>query len=192
MSTPLDKNTLRLEAKRVRTAAQTLLGVQAAEDAAMHGLKLMSGLGEGAVIGGYWPIGTELDPRILMHQLEQAGFRLSLPVVTDNDAPLTYRLWGAGDPLEAGSFGTQTPLEDAPTVVPDVLLVPLLAFDEDCFRLGYGGGFYDRTLAAHPHMQAFGFAYAAQLMDDMIKEPHDWPLHAVITEAGTLLPRAKK
>jgi 5-formyltetrahydrofolate cyclo-ligase len=192
MPIPRDKKTLRLEVKRVRTAAQAMLGVQAAEDAAAHGLKLMSGLSKSAVIGGYWPIGTELDPRILMHQLEQAGYTLSLPVVTNDDAPLTFRLWGAGDPLVSGAFGTQTPTDDAPQVVPDALIVPLLAFDEDCFRLGYGGGFYDRTLAAHPHMQAFGFAYAAQLVDDMVKEQHDWPLHAVITEAGTLLPRAKK
>jgi len=88
-------------------------------------------------------------------------------------------------------FGTQQPAADAPIVIPDVLIVPLLAFDGDCYRLGYGAGHYDRTLAAHPHIKAFGFAYGAQFVEDVAKEAHDWPLQAVVTETGTVLPRVK-
>jgi len=183
------KQSLRLEAKRIRAGAAQLYGIAAAEKAALHGLKLLSSFEKHAVIGAYWPLGDELDPRFLLQSLAQAGYQTALPVVTGKDQPLSFRLWGQGDPLEPGTFGTQHPPPDAPQVVPNALIVPLLAYDEECYRLGWGGGFYDRTLAKNSEIKAFGFAYAAQIVDHVPRENHDWPLQGVITETGVILPR---
>ncbi len=180
---------MRQRAKRMRAGAYKMLGVKAAEMAANHGMQLLASIPNSSVIGLYWPIGDELDPRFLMHALEQAGYALALPVVTTTDAPLVFRRWGQGDPLTGGPFGTQHPMDDAPVIIPEVIIAPLLAFDGDCYRLGYGGGYYDRTLAANPHIKAFGFAYGAQFVDDVVKEQHDWPLQGIITETGVVLPR---
>lgn len=184
-----NKTTLRAEAKRMRTGAAKMLGFKAAEQAASHGSTLLSSFEKNTIIAGYWPIGDELDPRVLMLSLERAGYRIALPVVTAPDCPLTFRLWGQGDPLIKGPFGTLNPIEEAPAVTPQALLAPLLAFDDDCYRLGWGGGFYDRTLAANSGIKAFGFAYAAQYMENIPRGPHDWPLQGVITEAGVILPK---
>lgn len=182
------KQALREHAKKIRAGAREMLGVRAAEDAAFHGLQLLQSLAPGATIGCYWPIRDELDPRFLMQALEKNGYKLALPVVAEQAGPLVFRRWGFGDELGEGWRGIAEPLADAPVVVPDALVVPLLAFDADCNRMGYGAGHYDRTLAKHSHMKAFGFAYAAQFVDDMPVEPHDWPLQGVITETGTVLP----
>ncbi len=173
----------------MRSAASAMLGLKAAEDAASHGIQLLQSLEPGTVIGAYWPIRDELDPRFLMQALERRGFAIALPVVVKKNGPLVFRRWGFGDALVSGPFGTEHPAEDAPEVVPDALIVPLLAFDADCNRMGYGAGHYDQTLSQHPHVKAFGFAYAAQFVDDMPIEAHDWPLQGVITETGTVLPR---
>ena len=191
MSEKENKNEVRETAKRMRAGAKALLGFHAAEEAAKHGLQLLSTLPPQSTIGAYWPIKDELDPRFLMQMLERHSFTLALPVVVDRSSALIFRRWGFGDPLEAGLFNTEQPIADAPEVVPDALIVPLLAFDEDCNRMGYGAGHYDRTLAAHPHIKAFGFAYAAQFVENVPTEAHDWPLQGVITETGTVLPRKK-
>lgn len=188
-TTPHGKNTLRSNAKRMRAGAREMLGIKAAEDATKHGMQLLAAVPTSAVIAAYWPIGDELDPRLLMHALENAGYELALPVVTSKDMPLLFRRWGLGDPLSSGPFGTQQPLDDAPIVIPDVIIAPLLAFDADCYRLGYGGGFYDRTIANHTHIKAFGFAYGAQFVDTLPREAHDWPMQGIITETGVVLPR---
>lgn len=189
MNDILSKNSLRLEAKRIRAGAATLYAISAAERASSHGLRLLSSFEKHAVIGAYWPLGDELDPRFLMLQLQQTGYRIALPVVTDASEPLSFRLWGQGDALERGSFDTLQPAEDAPTVTPSALIAPLLAYDKDCYRLGWGGGFYDRTLAANSEIKAFGFAYGAQIVDHVPRQSHDWPLQGVITEEGIILPK---
>ena len=173
----------------MRAGAKAMLGLRAAEEAANHGMQLLSTLEPGITVGAYWPIRDELDPRFLMQALDRRGYQLALPVVVNKNAALQFRRWGFGDPLVAGEFNIEEPATDAPTVVPDALIVPLLAFNADCHRMGYGAGHYDRTLAQHPHIKAFGFAYAAQFMEDMPVEAHDWPLQAVITETGTIVPR---
>lgn len=183
------KTLIRANAKRMRAGASQMLGIQAAEQAASHGVQLLKGMDTSSVVGAYWPILDEMDPRFMMQTLEGMGFPLALPEVVEKDGPLIFRRWGLGDALVPGLFGTEQPSDDAPIVVPDVVIVPLLAFDADCYRLGYGAGHYDRTLAAHPHIKAFGFAYGAQFVEDVGKEDHDWPMQAVITETGTILPR---
>ena len=184
-----DKQIMRSEAKRIRAGAAQLYAIEAAEKAANHGLKLLSSFEKHAIIGAYWPLDDELDPRFLMLQLQRAGYRTALPVVAGANEPLNFRLWGQGDPLEYGNFHTRHPAPDAPSVVPNALIVPLLAYDRDCYRLGWGGGFYDRTLAANSEIKAFGFAYGAQIVDHVPKQSHDWPLQGVITEEGIILPK---
>ncbi len=189
--TPNDKKNLRIDAKRIRAGAAKMYALDAAERASEHGTTLLSSFEKHAIIGAYWPLGDELDPRFLLHSLERAGYRLALPVVVAPDKPLIFRLWGQGDPLETGEHGTQHPCSSAPEVIPNVLIVPLLAYDADCYRLGWGGGFYDRTLAANSEIKAFGFAYGAQIVDHVPRESHDWPLQGVITEDGVILPKRK-
>ncbi|UTW59687.1 5-formyltetrahydrofolate cyclo-ligase [Kordiimonas sp. SCSIO 12603] len=191
MKKPTSKADLRAEAKRMRAGAAQMYALEAAEKAAKHGLQMFSSFNKGAIIAGYWPIGDELDPRFLMLSLEQAGYRIALPVVSEENAPLTFRLWGQGDPLEKGALGTMQPVTDAPEVTPNALLAPLLAFDEDCYRLGWGGGYYDRTLAAHTEIKAFGFAYGAQFVENLPRSEFDWPMQGIITEEGVILPRKK-
>jgi len=184
-----DKEKMRLEAKRLRAGASEMYGLKAAERAAEHGLLLLLRFAPQAVVGAYLPIGDELDPRFLLNALARHGYQTALPVVAGKGTPLTFRRWAEGDPLEAGPFGTRHPSADAPEVVPDALIVPLLAYDEDCYRLGWGGGHYDRTLSKHSGIKAFGFAFGAQIVDHVPREAHDWPLQGVITEEGVILPR---
>jgi len=183
------KHSLRTKAKRIRAGAAKMLGIKAAEDAAQYGFGLFSTFEKGSIIAGYWPIGDELDPRFLMQTLERSGYKIALPVVSTENSPLTFRLWGQGDNLEKGPFGTVHPEEDAPMVTPDALIAPLLSFNADCYRLGWGGGYYDRTLAENTAIKAFGFAYAAQFVEHIPRGSHDWPMHGIITETGIILPK---
>jgi len=138
----------------------------------------------GAVVSFYWPMGDEADPRMFANALGARGHTLTLPVVVAKKSPLHFREWRAGDALVVHSFGMHEPSEHARTVTPDVLLVPLLAFDARGTRLGYGGGFYDRTLHALAKKRAIGVAFAGQQVDVLPSHAHDHPLEAVITEKG--------
>ncbi|UTW54991.1 5-formyltetrahydrofolate cyclo-ligase [Kordiimonas sp. SCSIO 12610] len=173
----------------MRSAMHKMYNMEAAEKAAKHAKSLLKDIPTQACIGLYSSVGDELNPCFLAHDLEQKGYRLALPVVTGKNTPLEFKRWGQGDPLSAGPYGIEEPETNAPIVIPDVLIVPLLAYDENCYRLGWGGGYYDRTIAKYSAIKAFGFAYAAQIVDDLPTEPHDLPLHGVITETGVILPK---
>jgi 5-formyltetrahydrofolate cyclo-ligase len=136
-----------------------------------------------AKVAGYWPMGSEIDPRPAMQALADRGHLLGLPMVVAGEEPLEFAAWAAGDPLYPGEFGWQ-PFADAPDFGPDVLLVPLVGFDADGYRLGQGGGFYDRTLAARPDVLAIGVAFECQKLAEAPRGPHDMPLDLVVTEAG--------
>ncbi|WP_233553438.1 5-formyltetrahydrofolate cyclo-ligase [Teichococcus wenyumeiae] len=138
----------------------------------------------GALVAGFWPMGDEIDIRPLMRHLEAAGHALALPVTPPRGQPLLFRRWRFGDPLVPGGFGTSVPPEGAEAVTPQALLVPLLAFDAAGLRLGYGGGFYDRTLASLPGAWALGVAFAGQQVAKVPAGAHDVPLHGIATEAG--------
>ena len=147
-------------------------------------------LPRGAAVSGYWPLPGELDIRPLLHQIHDQGHPIGLPVVTGKGQPLAFRRWAPGTPLVQGSFKVMTPPEGAPELEPDVLLVPLLAFDRAGFRLGYGGGFYDRTLEkrrreAHSGrpVLAIGVAFAAQETESLPRGPFDQHLDWIVTEA---------
>jgi len=136
-----------------------------------------------AVVSGYWPLPGELDIRPLMHQIHEAGHRIALPVVKAKGQPLLFRHWTPGTPLIQGAFKVMTPPEGAPELDPQVLLVPLLAFDKTGYRLGYGGGFYDRTLALL-QVPSIGIAYAGQEAASLPHQAHDRTLDMVLTEQG--------
>jgi 5-formyltetrahydrofolate cyclo-ligase len=149
-------------------------------------------LPRGAAVSGYWPLPGELDIRPLLHRIHEAGHRIALPVVKAKGQPLLFRHWTPGTPLVQGAFKVMTPPEGAPEMVPDVLLVPLLAFDRDGYRLGYGGGFYDRTLEKRRHeahagdpVLAIGIAFSAQETESLPRGPFDQRLDWIATEVWT-------
>lgn len=140
-----------------------------------------------AVVAGYWPKGDELDLRPTLERLSQAGHGVCLPVVSGVAWPLLFRLWRPGHPLVPGSFRIMEPMADAPLAQPGIVLVPMLAFDKDGWRLGYGGGFYDRTLAVlrdSAPVVAVGIAYAGQEVPTVPRDPYDQPLDWLVTEKG--------
>jgi len=143
----------------------------------------------GAAVSGFWPMRSEIDPRPILTELGALGHPFCLPVVVGKGRPLVFRAWRPGDALVAGDFGTQVPDAGQPDVVPRVLLVPLLAFDRNGYRLGYGGGFYDRTLAmlraAGPAL-AVGLAVAAQEVESVPHDAMDARLDGIVTEAETV------
>jgi len=141
-------------------------------------------ISNGAVVSSYWPMGDEADPRGLANALAARGHTLGLPVVVAKKSPLHFRAWREGGALIVHPFGMHEPPESAGRVTPDVLLVPLLAFDAQGTRLGYGGGFYDRTLYSLSAKRAIGIAYAGQEVDELPCHAHDHPLDAVVTEKG--------
>jgi 5-formyltetrahydrofolate cyclo-ligase len=142
-------------------------------------------LAPGIPVAGYFPLRDEADPRALMSALSERRHPLALPCVTAGQ-PLTFRAWKMGDPMHANprAFNIAEPLATAPAVTPGAVLVPMLAFDPDGHRLGYGGGYYDRTLAGLPHARAIGIAYAGQEVLSLPREPHDHPLDVIVTENG--------
>ena len=139
----------------------------------------------GVTVAGYWPLGTEIDPRPLLRTLHARGHAILLPQTPPRGQPLTFRRWQPGAAMLPGRFGTLHP--DGPLARPDLLLVPLLAFDARCHRLGYGGGYYDRTIAALPGIRTIGLAYALQEVPHVPTLPHDQPLDAIATEGGVIL-----
>ena len=142
------------------------------------------------IVSAYAPIRTEIDPLPAVERLHALGYRICLPVVPGRDQPLLFREWWPGCPMEEGAFGARIPATSV-HLEPECLITPLLAFDRAGVRLGYGGGFYDRTLALmRPRRRtyAIGFAYEAQAVDLLPVEPTDQPFDGVVTEAGTHYP----
>jgi len=142
-----------------------------------------------AAVSGYWPIGVEANVMPLLQALGRRGLTMALPVVPGRGEPLTFRRWREGDAMGTGPFGIREPLPESPVVEPDLLLVPLLAFDRSGGRLGYGGGYYDRTLAglrARKPILAVGVAYAAQECDTVPCGETDVPLDWIVTEAAAI------
>lgn len=141
----------------------------------------------GAPISGYLPIRTEIDPRPAMACHPGP---VGVPVIPGAAQPLIFRTWTPETKLIEGAFGAAIP-EAGADITPRVLIVPLLAFDRRGFRLGYGGGFYDRTLELlrrHGPTTAIGFAFAAQEVDEVPIEPTDQPLDLIVTERGPIWP----
>jgi len=137
------------------------------------------------VVAGYWPHRTELDCRPLLFRCASAHIPCALPVMDTGALTLRFRRWAPGDPLLAGPFGVSEPDPSSPELRPDLLIVPLLAFDRGGARLGYGGGFYDRTVAEMRReggVTAVGVAFADQEMATLPHDPHDLRLDWIVTE----------
>jgi 5-formyltetrahydrofolate cyclo-ligase len=179
------KTALRAVQRRQRRAAAATLGGMAAEAVAetlVRGFRLPAA----GIVSGYWPLEDEFDPRPCMDRLAGLGHPLALPRVQGRCRPLAFHAWQPGDPLFAGPFGVMEPDAEAPVVSPRILLVPLLAFDRQGRRLGYGAGYYDMVLrdlrARTPAPIAIGVAFAAQEVDEVPVGPRDQALDAVVTE----------
>ncbi|MGD1880562.1 MAG: 5-formyltetrahydrofolate cyclo-ligase [Kiloniellaceae bacterium] len=190
-----EKHRLRAAARQARASAAAASGCggTVAADALCDRFLAAVPLPPGAVVSGYWPLGDEIDPRPLMAALAGRGHPLALPASRAACQPLDFRTWRPGDALRPAGFGTQEPLAEAPMVQPEVLLVPLLAFDAAGYRLGYGGGFYDRSLALARRagdILAVGLAFAAQQVAAVPREATDQRLDLVATERGLITPAA--
>src|ERR1700733_6974062 len=186
----MNKPGIRRRILEKRTALSTMERDDAAAKAAHAALELLKDI-KGA-IALYHARSGELSPAKLAEDLHRLGKQLCLPVVTDENVPLLFRAWSPDAPLEKGYLGIAEPLQNAPLITPQTLIVPLLAFDGSCHRLGAGGGFYDSTFrdlrGKNELLQAFGYAFALQEVDTLPCEPHDEFLDAVITECGIVWP----
>ena len=176
---------MELAARKAALRAE-LLGLRAAQDPALGAALCAHVLASGmippdAVVGGFMPMRGEVDILPLLHALAARGQALALPETLALGQPLVFRAWTPGAKMLPGRFRTSYP--DAAETVPDFLLIPLLGFDARGHRLGYGGGYYDRTLAALPGAFRLGCAYAMQEVSMLPVEATDLPLHAVATEA---------
>ncbi len=180
------KAQLRKSAKVVRQQAAARHGAAVAEAFANHGIDF-AGVSEPAIVSGYQPIGDEADISKLMIGLDQQGFKLALPVMVGKGQPLEFRTWSPGDTLGEVQWGIQEPGKNAGVVEPDVMLCPLLAFDKAGYRLGYGGGFYDRSLAqirAHKPVITIGIAFDEQKVDAVPRDAYDQRLDWMLTPSG--------
>jgi 5-formyltetrahydrofolate cyclo-ligase len=178
------KKEARLAAAAAREAAHAESG--AAAGAVLAGLGLPPGIA-GESVSGFLPYRSEIDLRPLLARLGREGMTTALPVVAAKGAPLIFRAWKAGDALIQGHWGIEIPSEQAAEILPDVLLAPMLAFDAAGYRLGYGGGFYDRTLEKLRKLKpvaAIGVAYSAQEIQEVPRGEHDQPLDWIMTEKG--------
>ena len=142
-----------------------------------------------AIVAGYWPIQSEINPLPLLQAFEDRGYRLCLPclVADASSYRMIFRRFRIGDDLEAGPFSLRQPKETCDEVGPDIVLLPLLAFDVRGYRLGYGGGYYDRALSALRAIRratAYGVAFSGQQLASLPFEAHDERLDGVITETG--------
>lgn len=178
----LAKSRARLQAKQRRAGVAD--PVEASIDLLAH---YPARAFRGGVIGGIWPLPGEIDTVPLLHAVTDMNERLCLPCTPRAGQPLIFRTWSWGDTLRRGAFGTQEPLSSAPEIRPTIVLVPLLAFTRMGDRLGYGGGYYDRTLAALKscgEVFACGVGYAAQEAAHLPTGAYDMRLDAVLTERG--------
>ncbi|WP_374332411.1 5-formyltetrahydrofolate cyclo-ligase [Aestuariivirga sp.] len=181
------KRKARTAASKRRAEAHEHLKDTAGITLAERGLPAELGLGPG-IVSGFIPYKSEITTVPMLNRLRRHGWQTCLPIVVAPEQPLIFRAWVPGDPLVPGVWDIPIPVDTSPEVLPDVLLVPMLAFDRRGFRLGYGGGFYDRTLEKlrrQKKVVAIGVAYQAQLVDEVPIGIHDAPLDWVMTEQET-------
>ena len=187
MTTDRTKQALRAEARQRRDAIGDAAASAARALAGQAGQVFDLAPVAQPVISSYLAIGSELDPAEIGAELVQAGATLALPVMVAKDAPLEFRAWTPSDALVERQWGIREPGPDCAVVEPDILLVPLLLVGRTGHRLGYGGGFYDRTLAllrARKPIIAIGVAYPLQMVDDVPQDAYDEALDYLLTPSG--------
>lgn len=179
------KKSIRNASLKKRDALPIDFRIEASANLVRHADEIIS-FG-GSVVSGFWPIRSEMDTRPLMFALRQRGLKLCLPVVTSK-TEIIFRAFEREAPLMPTGFGTHGPTETAAILDPDILLVPLAAFDNSGNRIGYGAGFYDRAIAKLQAMgknpKLIGVAFDCQHINHVPTEPHDKALEAILTETG--------
>jgi 5-formyltetrahydrofolate cyclo-ligase len=182
------KKALRARMKAWRAGLDAEAIARAADAAAARGLDFL-GPPAGAVVSGFASLPDEFRIWPLLRRVHRQGYRIALPVMQGKMKPLVFSAWVPGDAMDRGVWGIPEPKSDKPVLEPDILLVPLLAFDAHGGRLGYGGGFYDRTLAglrAWKPIVAIGLAYDEQRVDAVPHLDYDQPLDWVLTPSGPI------
>jgi 5,10-methenyltetrahydrofolate synthetase len=180
------------KAERQRLIAARL--AMSAAERRSHTARIEAGLVEavgkvrGQTVGVYWPFRGEPNLRRWMEWLLACGGACALPVVVQRHAPLVFREWHPGARMVGGVWNIPVPADGA-EVVPDIVIAPVVGFDPRCYRLGYGGGFYDRTLAAMAGQpRVIGVGYAQALVATIRPQPHDIAMHLIVTEHGVVVP----
>lgn len=190
MTARLVKRDLRKRAIERRTALVARIDAAAAARAIRDHFLARFEPKAGMVVSLFWPVGDELDVKPMIEALHARGCVVALPVVTRPHTPLTFRVWEPGIEFIVSSFGIPEPGPDRPAATPDISVVPLLQFDREGYRLGYGGGFYDRTieqlrlLRRDPPYLAVGVGFAGQEVESLPHEAFDQPLDWIVTEEG--------
>ena len=182
------KKRMRAAANIRRAEAFALHGATASEKLASRGLAFLAPSAS-AAISGFSAIGDEIDPLPLLLRLANDGHLLALPAMQGKGKPLLFRTWTPGDEMAPAVWGIAEPLSSRPPVLPDIVLVPLLVFDPSGHRLGYGGGFYDRSLhelRRQKRVIAVGIAYDEQCLDAVPHLDYDQPLDWVLTPSGPI------
>lgn len=178
-----DKSSLRKKFTDIRSsispAEQKILSLKAAENF-FQKIKINNG----DVVAAYYPINNEISPLPILEKLQQLHIQTALPIIVKN-SPLLFRQWQVGDALEGSKI--PQPLANAPQIIPTIIIVPLLAFDKTNNRLGYGGGYYDRTIERLNHdghkITTVGLAYSSQKYDgNLPNEAHDQPLDLIVAD----------
>ena len=177
--------------RKLAKEARAALGATARRDAsaalAVGALDFLGPLQAGTCVGGFMPIGEEISPLPLMARLRALGCELALPVMQGKAAPLEFRCYRQGDALATAVWGIREPLPDKAVVWPDIVLTALLAFDDQGYRLGYGGGYYDRTIHALRRVKKFitvGLAFDEQRVDAVPHLDYDERLDWILTPSG--------
>ena len=176
----------RLIAARLAVPAETRA---ARGEAIAAGVLAEIGAPEGRIVSAYWPFRGEPDFRPLLAEIVARGGRTALPVVVEKGRPLEFHLWQAGEELGRGVWNIPVPAAHRPCL-PDIVIAPVVGYDPACYRLGYGGGFFDRTLAAMAKKpRVIGIGYSAARLSTIYPQMHDIPMDLIVTEAGILRPQ---
>lgn len=182
-----DKTALRARMKAVRAGISVAEQQEAAAAIAAQRLAGIAGVVPGAIISGFLSIDSEINPGPLMAELRRAGHPLCLPVIVAKGQPLTFRAFQPGDALKTVQWGIREPTDDKPELLPDIVLTAGLAFDPQGYRLGFGGGYYDRTLRKIRDIKpvlAIGLAYDVQRIDAVPHLDYDERLDWILTPSG--------
>jgi 5-formyltetrahydrofolate cyclo-ligase len=181
----MDKSTIRATGLAARAALDPEARRLASASACRHALTVMPRSAK--TVAAYAAIRDEIDPRVLLELLELRGIALALPVVVAPGKPLMFRKYQIKDQLTPGPMGVPQPSASMPTIEPDVVIVPLVAFDRAGRRMGYGAGYYDRSLAflkTKRSITTIGFGFSVQEVAAVPVEPHDQSLDVIVTEKG--------
>ncbi|MDE3016800.1 MAG: 5-formyltetrahydrofolate cyclo-ligase [Pseudomonadota bacterium] len=188
-SLPTDKNSLRAEMLAARGRIDVETSKTAAVALARHMVEAVPVEG---IVAGYVSARGEIGMHESLAELSERGHALCLPVVRGKNEPLVFRRWRIDHPLEMGQFGIRVPPETEPELIPEIVIVPLVAFDAAGHRLGYGAGYYDRTIAGlrrrQKNITIIGAAYASQRVGSIPAEAHDEGMDMVVTERGIITP----